>query len=139
IERPEAVRALRDTLFVADEHRAIALTALEGMGGIGKTVLAQVLCKDDVVRQAFPDGIVWMTVGREHTHDMKERLREVTKLLGGAADEGVAAETLYRTTIAGKAALIVIDDIWNKADLDAFLAESPRSRFLYTTRDATIA
>jgi hypothetical protein len=55
IERPETVRALRDTLFAADGHRAIALTAVEGMGGIGKTVLARALFEDEVVRQAFPD------------------------------------------------------------------------------------
>ncbi|MCX6633873.1 MAG: NB-ARC domain-containing protein [Acidobacteria bacterium] len=139
IDRPEAVRALRDTLFGADEHRAVALTALEGMGGIGKTVLAQALFKDEVVRQAFPDGLVWITVGREPTRDWTARLREITKVLGGASDETVAPETLYRTTIASKAALIVIDDIWSKGDLDPFLAESPRSRFLFTTRDASIA
>jgi len=139
IERREAVRALRETLFGADEHRAVALTALEGMGGIGKTVLAQALFQDEVVRQAFPDGLVWITVGREPTHDFTARLREIAKVLGGGRDETVAAETLYRTTIAGKAALIVLDDIWSKADLDPFLAESPRSRFLFTTRDAAIA
>ncbi|MBZ5622716.1 MAG: TIR domain-containing protein, partial [Acidobacteriia bacterium] len=139
IHRPEAVRALRDTLFAADGHRAIALTALEGMGGIGKTVLAQALFQDEVVRQAFPDGLVWITVGRESTRDFAARLREIVKVLGGASDEAVAPETLYRTVIANKAALIVIDDIWSKADLDPFLAESPRSRFLFTTRDASIA
>jgi hypothetical protein len=32
-----------------------------------------------------------------------------------------------------------MDDIWSKADLDPFLAESPRSRFLFTTRDSAIA
>jgi hypothetical protein len=67
------------------------------------------------------------------------RLREITRLLGGASDEAVGPETLYRTTIANKAALIVIDVIWNKADLDPFFAESPCSRFLFTTRDASIA
>jgi WD40 repeat protein len=139
IDRPEAIRALRDTLFAADGHRAIALTALEGMGGIGKTVLAQALFKDQVVRQAFPDGLVWITVGREPTRDWAASLRQIAHALGAAADESVAPETLYRTTIAEKAALIVIDDIWSKADLDPFLAESPRSRFLFTTRDASIA
>jgi hypothetical protein len=33
---------------------------LHGMGGIGKTVLAQALCHDEVVQQAFPDGIIWV-------------------------------------------------------------------------------
>jgi WD40 repeat protein len=138
IDRPEAIRALRDTLFGADGHRAIALTALEGMGGIGKTVLAQALFKDEVVGQAFPDGMVWITVGREPTHDWAAKLREITHVLG-VSDEAVSPETLYKTTIASKAALIVIDDIWSKADLDPFLAESPCSRFLFTTRDASIA
>jgi hypothetical protein len=139
INRPEAIRALRDRLFEEDGHRAIALTALEGMGGIGKTVLAQALYKDEVVQQAFPDGLVWITVGREPTHDLTPRLREITRVLGGGSEEAVGTETMYRTTIANKAALIVIDDIWSKADLDPFLAESPRSRFLFTTRDSSIA
>ena len=139
IDRREAIRALRDTLFAAADHRAIALTALEGMGGIGKTVLAQALFKDEVVREAFPDGLVWITVGREHTRDLAASLRQIAHALGAAPDESVAPETLYRTTLADKAALIVIDDIWSKADLDPFLAESPRSRFLFTTRDASIA
>jgi len=126
-------------LFAANGHRAIALTALEGMGGIGKTVLAQALFKDEVVREAFPDGLVWITVGREPTRDLAASLRQIAHALGAPANESVAPETLYRTTIADKAALIVIDDIWSKADLDPFLAESPRSRFLFTTRDAAIA
>jgi WD40 repeat protein len=139
LDRPEAVRALRDTLFRADGHRAIAVTALEGMGGVGKTVLAQALFKDAVVREAFPDGLVWITVGRDPTHDIAARLREITAVLGGASDERVTPETLFRTTIAERAALIVLDDIWSKADLDPFLAESPRSRYLFTTRDSSIA
>jgi len=139
IDRPEAIRALRDTLFAADGNRAIALTAVEGMGGIGKTVLAQALFKDEVVREAFPDGLVWITVGREPTRDWAASLRQIAHTLGAPNNESVAPETLYRTAIADKAALIVIDDIWSKADLDPFLAESPRSRFLFTTRDAAIA
>ncbi|MEK7405023.1 MAG: TIR domain-containing protein, partial [Acidobacteriota bacterium] len=82
LERPEALRALRDTLFAEDRRQPIALTALSGMGGIGKTVLAQALTRDEVVRQAFPDGIVWITAGREKRRDFVEEMREVAKALG---------------------------------------------------------
>jgi hypothetical protein len=41
----------------------------------------------------------------------------------------VSPEALYRSTLASKAALIVIDDIWGKADLHPFLGESPASAF----------
>jgi WD40 repeat protein len=44
----------------------------------------------------------------------------------------------YRTLIAEKAALIVVDDVWNHADIRPLLAESRRSRILFTTRDASI-
>jgi predicted ATPase len=44
---------------------SVALTALKGMGGIGKTVLAQTVCHDQVIQQAFPDGVIWVTAGRE--------------------------------------------------------------------------
>ena len=50
----------------------------------------------------------------------------------------MACENQYRTTIASKAALIVVDDVWSKTDIEPLLAESPRSRFLFTTRDAAI-
>jgi hypothetical protein len=45
---------------------------------------------------------------------------------------------LYRTTIADKVALIVVDDVWSKSDVEPVLAEFSRSRFLFTTRDAAI-
>ncbi|HUD67205.1 MAG TPA: toll/interleukin-1 receptor domain-containing protein [Candidatus Sulfotelmatobacter sp.] len=41
LELPEALRALRDAIFAEDHCQPIALTALAGMGGIGKTVLAK--------------------------------------------------------------------------------------------------
>ena len=43
LERPEALRALRNAVFAEDHRQPVALTALSGMGGIGKTVLAKAL------------------------------------------------------------------------------------------------
>ena len=141
LERPEALHALRDALFAEDHRQPIALTALAGMGGIGKTVLAKALTEDEVVQRAFPDGIVWITAGKERKRDFIEEMREVAKALGddlSGYDTALACEHQYRTTIANKAALIVVDDVWSKADIEPLLAESPRSRFLFTTRDAAI-
>ena len=141
LERPAALRALRDALFDEDHRQPIALTALAGMGGIGKTVLAKALTDDEVVQRAFPDGIVWLTAGQERKRDFIEEMREVAKALGddlSGYDTALACENQYRTTIANKAALIVVDDVWSKTDIEPLLAESPRSRFLFTTRDASI-
>jgi WD40 repeat protein len=141
LERPEALRALRDTLFAPQHRQPIALTGLAGMGGIGKTVLAKALTEDAVVQQAFPDGIVWITAGREGRRDFIQEMREVAKALGddlSRYDNDLACENQYRTTIANKAALVVVDDVWSVGDLKPLLAESPRSRFLFTTRDSSI-
>ena len=141
LERPEALHALRDALFAEDRRQPIALTALAGMGGIGKTVLAKALTDDEVVQRAFPNGVVWITAGKERKRDFIEEMREVGKALGddlSGYDTALACENHYRTTIANKAALIVVDDVWSKADIEPLLAESPRSRFLFTTRDASI-
>ena len=140
-ERTEAMHALRNVLFAEDNRQPIALTALAGMGGIGKTVLAKALTDDEVVQRAFPDGIVWITAGKERKRDFLEEMREVAKALGddlSAYDTALGCQHQYRTTIANRAALIVVDDVWSKADIEPLLAESLRSRFLFTTRDASI-
>lgn len=36
---------------------------VQGMGGLGKTVLAAALARDNDVRRQFPDGIIWLKVG----------------------------------------------------------------------------
>jgi hypothetical protein len=143
VERPEALTALRNALITDDGGRHIALTALEGMGGIGKTVLAQALSYDEVVQQAFPDGIVWVSIGREPAFDSLTRMREIGKALDddlSRCDNELGARNQYRSMIRRKAALIVVDDVWNSKDLEPLLAESsPRSRLLFTTRDTSIA
>jgi WD40 repeat protein len=141
LDRPEALGALREILFAEDHRHPIVLTALAGMGGIGKTVLAKALVDDEVVQRAFPDGIAWITAGKERNRDFIQEMREVAKALGddlSTYDNALACENQYRTTIAGKAALIVVDDVWSTLDIQPLLAESPRSRFLFTTRDASI-
>ena len=109
------------------------------MGGIGKTVLAQSLCREQRIKNAFPDGIVWQSIGRELTFKMDARLRAARIALGDNAECGRSEVDCYRSTLLGKAALVVVDDVWKIEDIEPWLAESPRSRVLFTTRDTSIA
>jgi hypothetical protein len=57
---------LKQKVLSADASIAITgkgrAVGVQGMGGIGKTVLAAALAHDSEVRQAFPDGIYWLTI-----------------------------------------------------------------------------
>src|SRR5215475_11137689 len=142
VERLGVLASLRSALIRDGGGTSIALTALKGMGGIGKTVLAQALCHDEVIQQAFPDGVVWVTVGRKPTYDLVTRMREVRRALNDASVPGeteLECVNRYRNALREKAALVVIDDVWASHELEPFRAESPRSRILFTTRDASIA
>ena len=45
-------------LTSAIEVKSVKAEALHGMGGIGKSVVARVLCEDVEIQETFPDGIL---------------------------------------------------------------------------------
>ena len=103
--RAQHLAALRDLVFTEGAGGNIAVTALAGMGGIGKTVLAAALCRDLVVQRAFPDGIAWITMGREWDGDLVTRMREVARALGddlSGYDNRLACENRYHARFCVK-------------------------------------
>jgi WD40 repeat protein len=143
VPRPKLVEALREWLLQSQEDQSdnIGLIAVQGMGGIGKTVIAQSLCHDRRVVEAFPDGIAWLAIGKNSAMTVVEHTREIGKVLNddlSRYDTAVACIHQYQSTIKEKAALIILDDIWQVRDIEQWLATSPRSKVLFTTRDASI-
>ncbi|HRF99216.1 MAG TPA: NB-ARC domain-containing protein, partial [Aggregatilineales bacterium] len=65
IPRPDEYNKLKNALLSDTSDRQVALTALQGLGGIGKSVMANAVCKDDFLAGAFPDGVFWLELGRE--------------------------------------------------------------------------
>ena len=142
LARPEALEGLRNAVMKDGPGPSIALTALRGMGGIGKTVLAQALSQDEVIQEAFPDGVAWTTAGKEVSISLTVRMQEVRRALGDTpARDETELECIhrYRTLLQDKAALVIVDDVWRTADVEPYLATSRRSRILFTTRDSRIA
>lgn len=120
---------------------AIKMDALHGMGGIGKSVMARALCDDPELQAVFADGILWVTLGQ--TPDLIPCLRDWIGALGGSITE--TAPTVERLkAILGdllreRACLLIVDDVWQRTDVETFRVGGPKCRLLFTTRHASIA
>jgi NB-ARC domain-containing protein/WD40 domain-containing protein/TIR domain-containing protein/apoptotic protease-activating factor 1-like protein len=114
----------------------LSRVGLHGLGGIGKTVLAAALARDEQVRQVFPDGVYWVTVGQ--SPDMP-RLQSALLAETGAEYTSVKdtshGRKLLAERLSGTAVLLVLDDVWDYRDALAFDVLGPTSRLLITTRD----
>jgi TIR domain/NB-ARC domain len=64
VERSELIQAV--THLVLNHARTVGVTtALHGAGGFGNTTLAKQVCLCSEVRDSFPGGLLWLTVGEE--------------------------------------------------------------------------
>lgn len=142
VSRPELLADLRRQIIKEGEGRCVAITAIRGMGGVGKTVLAQAICHDEAVQDAFPDGVLWTTIGEKPSHDqLRDQIRELAKALGenlDGYDSLYGCENQLRTALRNKSVLIVLDDVWDPRDVRRFFADAPRCRLLITTRSQEV-
>jgi WD40 repeat protein len=112
---------------------------LHGQGGIGKTVLATAVARDAEVRNRFPDGVFWVTVG-EQVDLVTAQLELLSRLGIGRPDLRTPSQGLehLRRAMADRRCLLVVDDVWSTASAAAFRAAGPQGRVLYTTRNAAV-
>ena len=138
----EELAGLREAVLAAGDG-VVGVTGaalgLHGQGGIGKTVLAAALARDEQVRRRFPDGVFWVTVGEQG--DLVAAQLGLLARLGAAHPELRSASQglgLLREALADRRCLLVVDDVWSAAAAAAFRAAGPRGRVLYTTRDPAV-
>jgi NB-ARC domain/TIR domain/WD domain, G-beta repeat/APAF-1 helical domain len=133
-------QALKDAML-AGLTKPVALTGtgkigVQGMGGIGKTVLAAALAHDSEVRQAFPDGIYWLTVGQQP--NLLDLQNQLLRQLAGSKEmltTAHEAKDALREALEGRAALLVVDDAWTIDHACAFSVTALPARLLITTRN----
>jgi WD40 repeat protein len=139
--QPELLESLRKEVL-ADLRQPIVITGtaarvgVQGMGGIGKSVLMAALGRDLETRRAFPDGVVWVPLGQQPNR--MELQRFVVAPLGGIAsfnDERAGKEEIRRA-LEPRAVLLILDDVWSFEDVKALDAIGPRCKLLFSTRDA---
>ena len=131
--RPALHRRVLDLVKLDNGGRAPVL-AMVGMGGSGKTLLAQAIADDEEVKAGFPDGVLWLDVG-----DTPEAVCQATVLaaLGGTVfGESVAAgKTALRQRLSGARCLMILDDVTRAVQVTALDVLGLGSALLITTRD----
>jgi tetratricopeptide (TPR) repeat protein len=141
IGRDEVLRELIAALKLGEDGAGpIALTALKGMGGIGKTTLAAALANHPEVETALPEGTLWAGLGPEP--EVMSLLAEWGTQLGEDFAQFDSPETRSRrlsTLLHDKKALLIVDDVWHAEPARYFLVGGPRCRALITTRDNEVA
>ena len=139
VSRPEVIRELKQSLFSPSQTGVLVVSAIYGLGGIGKSTVAAALARDPEVLSHFPDGVLWATLGQQP--DLLSFLNSWIRALGDydykPTTKEAAGEHL-RTLLAEKAALLVVDDVWDAEHFEFFRVGSAACRVLATTRSAPI-
>ncbi|CAH8388897.1 unnamed protein product [Eruca vesicaria subsp. sativa] len=93
------------------------LFGISGMGGSGKTTLAQEIFRDDDVRGLFENRVLFLTVSRSPNLD------HLRLLIKEFLDEGVQGRKL-----------VILDDVWTRDSLDKLMFKIPGSTTLVVSR-----
>jgi hypothetical protein len=66
VDRPEYSQDLKTRLLTeSNDVRTLVVTAIHGLGSVGKSTLATALAHDKEVKTHFCDGILWATLGQQ--------------------------------------------------------------------------
>ncbi|KAK9091168.1 hypothetical protein Sjap_024345 [Stephania japonica] len=103
-------------LLLANVNRQddVSIYAIFGMGGLGKTTLAQLVYNDEMVKEHFQLN-VWVCVSEEF--DVKRLTRAIIESAGGTVGDLSELDPMQcrlREILNGKRFLLVLDDVWNE-------------------------
>ncbi|KAL2514469.1 putative disease resistance RPP13-like protein 1 [Forsythia ovata] len=135
---------LKMLLEVESSDSPVSVIPIVGMGGIGKTTLAQLVYNDDRLKGEF-DLTAWACVSDEF--DAFRITKIILEKVSGSCDytDLDMLQVKLKESLSKKRFLVVLDDVWNEkyGDWDIlrrpFLAGEPGSKIIVTTRNENVA
>ncbi|KAJ3681510.1 hypothetical protein LUZ60_015999 [Juncus effusus] len=143
-DKNEIVDLVLDGINEEAGEETVKVIALLGMGGLGKTTVAQMVYDDPIIQDMF-DVMAWVYVSSDFDviRLTKEIAEFVTGLRGGGFDGFSKVQEAVAKGLVGKTLFLVLDDAWNEQRNDWELLLLPLKaaklvRVLVTTRNETI-
>lgn len=144
----EVVSMLLDNDVTDQDFRFISVV---GVGGIGKTALAQLVYNDEKIKVEFPTLRLWVCVSDQdgEQFDVKTILCKILELVDCQKFDGSSTMELvqnqFQAQLKGKKYFLVLDDVWNEdrkkwLELEKLLMLGQEgSRIVVTTRSEMTA
>lgn len=138
VERTDLMTRLRTPLVNLDDG-TVGITGIHGAGGFGKTTLAAQASMLPELRDRFPGGLLWVTVGQSmNGPELAHAVNDLTEQLTGTRPALATPEQAgYRLGVELDnlpPTLLILDDVWTPEQLRPFLNGGVRCKRLITTR-----
>jgi len=112
------------------------LTVVRGWPGVGKTTIASMIAHDPMLSKAFPDGVLWVSLGPEP--DLLSEMAAWGRALGTdellKANSMEKAQTQLAAILRDQRRLLIIDDAWQVEHAVLFNVGGKHCATLITTR-----
>ncbi|XP_067283441.1 apoptotic protease-activating factor 1 [Pseudorasbora parva] len=146
VSRPALLNLIRQKLYQL--QKTPGWVTVFGMAGSGKSVMAAEAVRDHaLIKECFPDGIHWLSVGQCERADLLIRMQSLCFRL----EQGQSSEASQRPPCSVEEAkerlrflilrrfprsLLILDDVWDSSALRSF---DIQCRVLLTTRNRSLA
>jgi tetratricopeptide (TPR) repeat protein len=135
--RAEQLAEIRQVLTGERDRYAMPIVAVSGQGGVGKSSLA-VRAAQELVAD-FPDGQLYANLtGSDGEGGAARQLARFLRALGvpgsGIPEDPQERAELYRSQLAGRRVLVVLDDVTDEDQVLPLLPGSPESAVITTSR-----